>query len=89
MVENFILPRVLMYAILPLQDSQYCFPFRYFLYFKVLTNASVPSTLIKCLYLFFDLPPHGDDTTTTATTTSSSTAVDNNDITGTSNNFKK
>ena len=24
----------------------------------MLTNASVPSTLIKCLYLFFDLPHH-------------------------------
>ena len=23
---------------------------------QVMTNASVPSTLVKCLYLFFDLP---------------------------------
>ena len=27
---------------------------------QVLTGASVPSTLIKCLYLFFDLPEHED-----------------------------
>ena len=24
--------------------------------FQVMTNASLPSTLVKCLYLFFDLP---------------------------------
>lgn len=26
-----------------------------------MTNASIPSTLVKCLYLFFDLPELGDE----------------------------
>ena len=28
---------------------------------QVMTNASVPSTLVKCLYLFFDLPAIDDE----------------------------
>lgn len=28
---------------------------------KVMTNAAVPSTLVKCLYLFFDLPEIPED----------------------------
>lgn len=28
---------------------------------QVLTSASVPSTLVKCLYLFFDLPEIPED----------------------------
>ena len=28
-----------------------------FVFFQVMTAASLPSTCVKCLYLFFDLPP--------------------------------
>nr|XP_029733035.1 LOW QUALITY PROTEIN: WD repeat and FYVE domain-containing protein 3-like [Aedes albopictus] len=28
---------------------------------QIMTNASIPSTLVKCLYLFFDLPELGDE----------------------------
>ena len=40
---------------------------------EVMTNCSVPSTLVKCLYLFFDLPPtqgeeEEDETEVTADT---------------------
>ena len=28
------------------------------LHFQVMTAASLPSTLVKCLYLFFDLPEY-------------------------------
>ncbi len=37
-----------------------CFQFEsslLFLLHQVMTSSSVPSTLVKCLYLFFDLPP--------------------------------
>lgn len=36
------------------------------LFYQAMTTASVPSTLVKCLYLFFDLPEmveeEGDNT---------------------------
>lgn len=33
----------------------------YLTLFQVMTAAAVPSTLVKCLYLFFDLPAVEDD----------------------------
>jgi hypothetical protein len=42
---------------------------------EIMTSASVPSTLVKCLYLFFDLPPEDDGETTSSATSSSSDKV--------------
>lgn len=38
-----------------LEFSKACF-LLFFLGLQVMTSVSVPSTLVKCLYLFFDLP---------------------------------